>query len=79
MLNLLGHGTRNEGCLCLPDYSGPVKRRNKIKFQAYDLHGNKFLYSAMGYEAAVIQHEFDHLNGILFWDHIVSGAGVKKR
>jgi peptide deformylase len=61
---------RAEGCLSLPNYCGKVKRRNKISFSAFALNGEKCVYHRQGYEAAVIQHEFDHLDGILYWDRM---------
>lgn len=61
---------RAEGCLSLPDYSGKVKRRNKISFVALDMFGKEKRYDCSGYTSAVIQHEFDHLDGILYWDRM---------
>lgn len=61
---------RAEGCLSLPDYSGKVKRRNKVSFVALDMFGEKKRYDFSGYTSAVIQHEIDHLDGILYWDRM---------
>lgn len=62
--------TRSEGCLSLPGYKGSVVRRNKIIFSALDLNGQPYTYSAKGYEAAIIQHELDHMDGLFFWDRM---------
>ncbi|MDX9892997.1 MAG: peptide deformylase [Patescibacteria group bacterium] len=57
-----------EGCLSLPGIFGRVKRSYKIKVTALDKNGRKVKFKASGYFARVIQHEVDHLNGILFID-----------
>lgn len=55
-----------EGCLSVPKIYGQVKRFKKIKVMAYDESGKKIQFIAEGLFARVIQHEVDHLNGILF-------------
>lgn len=70
---------RAEGCLSLPDYSGNVKRRNKISFIALDMAGEEKRYEFVGYTSAVIQHEFDHLDGILYWDRMEESQKPNKR
>ena len=55
-----------EGCLSIPGMSGLVRRSKKIKFSGIDLKGEKVTGEADGLHARVIQHEFDHLNGILY-------------
>lgn len=62
---------RSEGCLSLPGYKGSIVRRNKISFLARDTSGTEYRYCASGYEAAIIQHELDHMDGIFFWDRMV--------
>jgi peptide deformylase len=62
--------TRREGCLSLPGFKGSVTRRNKVSLRAQDLNGLENLYHFSGYEAAVIQQELDHLDGILYWDRM---------
>lgn len=64
---------RREGCLSLPNYFGTVARRNNIKFRAQDISGKERVFVRNGYEAAVIQHEFDHLDGVLYWDKMENG------
>ena len=55
-----------EGCLSIPGMSGLVRRSKKIKYSAIDLKGEKVSGEVSGLHARVIQHEFDHLNGILY-------------
>ncbi len=55
-----------EGCLSIPGMSGLVRRFKKIKYSAIDLKGDKISGEVEGLHARVIQHEFDHLNGILY-------------
>lgn len=61
-----------EGCLSIPEFTGNVCRSEEITINALDLKGNKFTYKTSGFEAVVIQHEIDHLDGILFLDRVVS-------
>ena len=61
-----------EGCMSVPDYTGNVIRAKKIKLKAYDQFGNINHYECEGYEARAIQHEIDHLDGIVFLDRLVS-------
>ncbi|MCF6766148.1 peptide deformylase [Thiotrichales bacterium 19S3-7] len=55
-----------EGCLSVPELRAPVSRYTKIKYQGLDQHGNHINDIATGFKARIIQHEIDHLNGILF-------------
>ena len=55
-----------EGCLSIPGMSGLVRRHKRIKYTATDLNGKDIKGEAEGLHARVIQHEFDHLNGILY-------------
>ncbi len=55
-----------EGCLSIPGMLGLVRRYKQIKFTALDLSGKKITGEVKGLHARVIQHEFDHLNGILY-------------
>ena len=59
-----------EGCLSLPGFYATVKRPGKIKIQAWNEKGRAFTLEASGMLARVIQHEYDHLDGILFIDRI---------
>ena len=57
-----------EGCLSLPQIFGMVKRSQNIKLVAFNKNGKKVKFDAQGYFARVIQHEIDHLDGVLFID-----------
>ena len=59
-----------EGCLSVPDYYENVIRANDIKVQALNQHGETFELEASEMLSVCIQHEIDHLNGILFIDHL---------
>lgn len=59
-----------EGCLSIKDIYGRVPRYQKVKIKALDLDGNEFRVTAEGFLARVFQHEIDHINGIVFIDHI---------
>jgi len=61
-----------EGCLSVPDYTGNVIRAEGIKLVAQDLAGESHEYEMEGYEARALQHEVDHLDGLLFLDRVVS-------
>ncbi|VEI04757.1 peptide deformylase [Kurthia zopfii] len=55
-----------EGCLSFPGLFGEVERSNGVRVEAQDRDGNLFQIEAYDYDARVLQHEIDHLNGILF-------------
>ncbi|HMA78538.1 MAG TPA: peptide deformylase [Candidatus Paceibacterota bacterium] len=60
--------TVGEGCLSVPDYYGLVKRHKNVTLRATDEHGEVFERGAGGLLAQIMQHECDHLDGILFTD-----------
>lgn len=59
-----------EGCLSFPDLFGMVRRPEKIEYKGLDLDGKEIRGKASGLFARVIQHEIDHLNGVLFMDRV---------
>ncbi len=61
-----------EGCLSLPDYTANIRRRQRITVEALDLEGRPVAIDAEGFEAVVLQHEIDHLDGILFLDRVAN-------
>ncbi len=61
-----------EGCLSVPDFTGKVIRAEKITVRAQDPDNKEGVYQMHGYEARAIQHEIDHLDGLLFLDRLVS-------
>jgi peptide deformylase len=62
--------TAEEGCLSIPEIFGDVKRSQRVVVEALDQEGRTFRAEAHGYKARAIQHEIDHLDGILFLDHL---------
>jgi peptide deformylase len=67
-----GSSVMREGCMSVPDYTGDVERATAITVSYMDLSGAVQTLAASGFEAVAIQHEMDHLDGILFLDRIVS-------
>ena len=65
-----------EGCLSIPDIRGRVPRPAKIRLRALDRHGRPLALTADGYPARVIQHETDHLDGVLFFDRMTSFESI---
>ncbi len=61
-----------EGCMSVPDYTGNVIRAESIHFTACDEFGQSHAYACEGFEARAVQHEVDHLDGLLFLDRLVS-------
>lgn len=70
--------TRWEGCLSVPDIYGMVERNEKIKIEALDENNDKVRINTSGYFARIIQHEIDHLNGILFTSKITGETKTEK-
>ena len=62
--------TLEEGCLSIPGYNSEVSRPNWVELKYKDINGKEQQIKAEGLLAACVQHEIDHLNGILFIDHI---------
>jgi peptide deformylase len=69
-----GNETSQEGCLSLPGIYGQVKRPKTIRVSAYDLKGNPIERVVDGFLARVLQHENDHLDGVLFFDRMTEEA-----
>lgn len=59
-----------EGCISTPGIYGRVERFLKVKVKAQDINGNEVRLSLEGFPARVLQHEIDHMQGILFLDHV---------
>jgi len=62
--------TYEEGCLSIPEYYEEVERPSEVKVRFMDLQGKAQEVAAEGLLATVLQHEIDHINGVLFIDHI---------
>jgi peptide deformylase len=67
-----GMAIAREGCLSVPDYTGNVIRAEQITLTAFDEHGSEYEHRLEGFEARAVQHELDHLDGLLFLDRLVS-------
>jgi peptide deformylase len=65
-----------EGCLSIPDIRGRVPRAREIKVRAFDRTGARLELNAHDFPARVIQHEADHLDGVLFFDRMTSLASM---
>ena len=65
-----GRATAEEGCLSIPEIYGDVTRPERVVIEAVDQDGNRYRREATGLKARAIQHEIDHLDGILFLDHL---------
>jgi peptide deformylase len=65
-----GRDSAEEGCLSIPEIFGDVSRPERVVIEATDRDGNRYRKEATGLKARAIQHEIDHLDGILFLDHL---------
>ena len=70
ILSRQGSVVEEEGCLSIPEYAEKVKRAARVKVRAQDRTGNVFELEAEGLLAKALQHEIDHLNGLLFIDRL---------
>lgn len=70
--------TFEEGCLCLPGIVGPVSRPSQVIVEGLDKNGKPFTIEAQGFLATVLQHEIDHLDGIMFIDRIGDKSQIKE-
>ena len=61
-----------EGCLSIPGMSGLVKRFSKISYEGFDMFGKNIKKEADGLQARVVQHEFDHLMGVLYINRLAN-------
>jgi len=75
ILDAEGRDTAEEGCLSIPKVYADVTRPEKIVLEATDREGNRYTRTLDGLAARAVQHEIDHLDGILFVDHL----GLLKR
>lgn len=72
ILDWQGMKKGREGCMSVPDFTGNVIRAENIVLNALDENGKKQEYEMEGFEARAVQHEIDHLDGLLFLDRLVS-------
>jgi len=74
-----GETVGREGCLSVPDYTGNVARAEELILLAQNVAGEQQQYEISGFEARAVQHEIDHLDGVLFLDRVVSPREVFRR
>ncbi len=74
-----GERVGREGCLSVPDWVGMVPRAVEVEVRYQDIDGNWHVLQSRGFEARVMQHEIDHLDGILFIDRVVSRRDLLRR
>jgi len=67
-----GHEIGREGCLSVPDFTGNVIRAMQIHLKAQGVNGELLEFDMEGFEARAVQHEIDHLDGLVFLDRVVS-------
>lgn len=72
ILESSGKKVGREGCLSIPDLIVRVPRKEKVLLQATDISGENVVLRAIGFEAVCLQHEIDHLDGVLILDRIRS-------
>ena len=70
-----------EGCLSIPGIFGEVERSEWVRVEAQDAEGGPIAFESRGLQARVIQHEIDHLDGVLFIDRLppVTRDRIKKK
>ncbi len=68
----------NEGCLSIPEIREPVSRKPYINIRYYDEEFNQHIERFSDIPARIIQHEYDHIEGILFVDHLLAGWFCKR-
>jgi len=78
VVTLIGESTELgwEGCLSVPGLRGMVPRHRTVKVSAFDTDGNELTFEAEGFHARVIQHEYDHLDGIVFLDRMTDMSSL---
>ncbi len=75
----LGRNIDEEGCLSVPNVYGLVKRSNSLRLTYLNPEGKRRHLKAKGLFARVLQHEIDHLNGILFIDRMIKNTSEEKK
>tara|TARA_B100001094_G_scaffold333359_1_gene411079 strand:- start:18533 stop:19048 length:516 start_codon:yes stop_codon:yes gene_type:complete len=72
LTSIAGTFTNEEGCLSVPGVYAEVERSERVRIKAFDEHGQEFEYDADQLLSICIQHEMDHLKGVLFVDYLSS-------
>ncbi len=74
--SLEGESIAEEGCLSIPDVTADIKRAEKAVVTALNMDGEEIRVEGEGFLSRALQHEIDHLNGVLFIDHV---SGLKRQ
>jgi peptide deformylase len=74
----IGSRVVNEGCLSIPGFIGEIKRSELVRVKGQNARGQEIKIKANGLFAEVLEHEIDHLNGILYTDHLESPDKFRK-
>ncbi len=74
-----GREIAREGCMSVPDLTGDVARPSRIVVRAMSEHFERIEFEAVDFEARAIQHEIDHLDGLVFLDRLVSADRIFRR
>jgi peptide deformylase len=74
-----GEQVGREGCMSIPEFTANIKRASSVTVAYSTLDGERLVIEADGFEAVVLQHEIDHLNGIVFLDRLTSEADLFRR
>ncbi|MBI5420644.1 MAG: peptide deformylase [Deltaproteobacteria bacterium] len=72
ILAMGGRQIVREGCMSIPDYTANIERAQWVLVDSLDREGKRVILESVGFEAVAIQHEVDHLDGILFLDRVAS-------
>lgn len=72
ILAMGGRQIVREGCMSIPDYTANIERAQWVLVDSLDREGKQVILESVGFEAVAIQHEVDHLDGILFLDRVAS-------
>lgn len=79
ILSFSGQETDNEACLSIPGIMGDVNRATEVEVKGLNRHGKEFVIKAKDYFARALQHEIDHLEGILFIDRAINIRKIKHK
>ncbi|MDD5190638.1 MAG: peptide deformylase [Dehalococcoidales bacterium] len=73
-----GERVCKEGCLSIPGYIGEIKRSAEVKVKGCDVYGKEIKIKGQGFLGQALEHEIDHLNGVLYVDHLESQDKLKR-
>ena len=78
IVNIFGEQEVTEGCLSIPGYYGEIKRSAEVMVKGEDRYGKPIRIKGIGLMAEALEHEIDHLNGVLYIDHIEHPAKLHR-